>query len=518
MVLMSPCSTHCLLEVLPHDFSVVSTPTAKASTALASALDVTGGFAAAFRTTKGFSLVIPGGTQESKERWSVLRVQGPSQPWILAGLCQSLADAGVEAVLHSALPCASHLSFRKGDLPAAARAVVKAGAALRLPGLRERHVPERARVEEERAGLFRLAGAGPDALRFQACCGLFVELQDEVPTGLLCDGTLTASRCGYSSHGSQHTVVSLHPPRALLDSGELDVGERGDLHEEQQVTEGGVLALELEDEEPQPGGAPRKGVWLFCGRRFARVIGPPLGSPSSQIASTLCGSLGGLLRSLDDKVDEELEWFEALEGKVSEPGILEVLRSSAGLQAGTVLFSAEEGFASRDEDLLLLTKVTGETQRWRVLEETLPFNPFSAEAWAKAIPSAKSPDMKTSTGEKEELALREGDKVKYWSGTVKRWLPATFKRWNPDGTLHLDLKPKAQLQHVKRAQETKAPSKAKDKESDEGSEERKETRRKGEDSKGQKNVKRQAKNSSSSSEESSPERSSSSSKPKKRRK
>merc|ERR1712217_504991 len=46
-------------------------------------------------------------------------------------------------------------------------------------------------------------------------------------------------------------------------------------------------------------------------------------------------------------------------------------------------------------------------------------------------------------------ALPEGSKVKYWSQTVQRWITATVKRHNADGTIDLDLKRKAQKSFIR---------------------------------------------------------------------
>ncbi|CAJ1382299.1 unnamed protein product [Effrenium voratum] len=126
---------------------------------------------------------------------------------------------------------------------------------------------------------------------------------------------------------------------------------------------GKYLALELEDEK-------RHGIWLFCGGFFGRVLGPAVGP--------------------DSVVQPDLE-IEATVGEVKSPG---VFQDASGLMLGS--------FKLEDQQLQH-TLPSGEVQNWKVRGMT--FNPLA---------------------EAPEVDLSEGAKVKYWSVTVQKWIPATI--------------------------------------------------------------------------------------------
>ncbi|CAJ1436858.1 unnamed protein product [Effrenium voratum] len=150
---------------------------------------------------------------------------------------------------------------------------------------------------------------------------------------------------------------------------------------------GKYLALEprLEDEK-------RHGIWLFCGGFFGRVLGPAVGP--------------------DSVVQPDLE-IEATVGEVKSPG---VFQDASGLMLGS--------FKLEDQQLQH-TLPSGEVQNWKVRGMT--FNPLA---------------------EAPEVDLSEGAKVKYWSVTVQKWIPATILSKNQDGSFRLDLKKRALRCHI----------------------------------------------------------------------
>ncbi|CAJ1331678.1 unnamed protein product [Effrenium voratum] len=148
---------------------------------------------------------------------------------------------------------------------------------------------------------------------------------------------------------------------------------------------GKYLALELEDEK-------RHGIWLFCGGFFGRVLGPAVGP--------------------DSVVQPDLE-IEATVGEVKSPG---VFQDASGLMLGS--------FKLEDQQLQH-TLPSGEVQNWKVRGMT--FNPLA---------------------EAPEVDLSEGAKVKYWSVTVQKWIPATILSKNEDGSFRLDLKKRALRCHI----------------------------------------------------------------------
>ena len=97
-----------------------------------------------------------------------------------------------------------------------------------------------------------------------------------------------------------------------------------------------ILVLELESETLVAGDAPadkRHGIWIFIGKRFARIVGPAMGS-QQLITGTLCSSLAVLRRIRGKGVDEELgAKYEALLGELERPGFLKITQRVGGKAA-----------------------------------------------------------------------------------------------------------------------------------------------------------------------------------------
>merc|ERR1712048_1331727 len=116
---------------------------------------------------------------------------------------------------------------------------------------------------------------------------------------------------------------SVEPPSQQLtvDSKTIEaVGSRGGSYRELWARVGSsdekdFVALELQSEEPEPK-VKRTGLWLFCGRRFARILGTQRGH--GVVAGTCCQSLAQMqrLRGSADARQELREYYEASYGVV----------------------------------------------------------------------------------------------------------------------------------------------------------------------------------------------------------
>merc|ERR1712194_27717 len=152
--------------------------------------------------------------------------------------------------------------------------------------------------------------------------------------------------------------------------------------------------------------AKRQGVWIFIGPRFARVVGPPVGS-REVIAGTLCSSLAVLRKMKSKEVDAELsEKYEAILGELEGPGVLKV-GQRAGCKATEVneVFFDESnadigGIIEQREGLIVHTLAGGGEQCWRIRDMT--FNPFSSALVESAVAEETAKVATESSGSSSE--------------------------------------------------------------------------------------------------------------------
>jgi len=401
----------CYLEVQPIDFAVISAaPDSPSAPVLAQALSTltaagSEALATCTCTEQGLTVVVPLSAAPPGEKpWAALGVVSPHTPWALAGLCGTLASAGLDAVLHASNPSATYFLVRRSRLAAAVTTLVGVGCAVRPLGteLNLTPIPQGPCVLPSSVlGAWREIGtsAAEGAIRLQVRVGLFVEIrtpsQDDCSQSqrLLPLRALEASKCGHAeldTNGniSRRAMVDFQPPVRLPEGGGPRLCGSGMDGEWEQLADAdaSMMALELEDETPVHMNGPRRGVWLFIGNRFARVMGPPIGCRHSIIASTLSRSLSALQRLRGPEVDAELrELYEAVVGEVEHPGLLRVLRRAGGAAEAAascdILYDASDAeFGGtvelhKDEQIVVHSLASGGKQRWRIVEMT--FDPFS---------------------------------------------------------------------------------------------------------------------------------------------
>eukprot|EP00929_Paragymnodinium_shiwhaense_P095287 TRINITY_DN5632_c1_g2_i1.p1 TRINITY_DN5632_c1_g2~~TRINITY_DN5632_c1_g2_i1.p1 ORF type:complete len:632 (-),score=180.17 TRINITY_DN5632_c1_g2_i1:23-1918(-) len=149
-----------------------------------------------------------------------------------------------------------------------------------------------------------------------------------------------------------------------------------------------IVALELAADDKRK----RAGVWLFCGRRFVRILGRPKGQ--GLVAGTCCRSLAQLSRHVGESAveDEVVKYFEALEGEVESNGRLRARRDFHGKKKGQLIYAAGDrsigGVAALVEEngtpkRLTLRLPGGTEERWDIREWGYdPFNCSSSNAQA----------------------------------------------------------------------------------------------------------------------------------------
>eukprot|EP00929_Paragymnodinium_shiwhaense_P002078 TRINITY_DN102286_c0_g1_i1.p1 TRINITY_DN102286_c0_g1~~TRINITY_DN102286_c0_g1_i1.p1 ORF type:complete len:922 (-),score=392.23 TRINITY_DN102286_c0_g1_i1:120-2885(-) len=443
------------LKVHPLDFAVVSAAsTASASRSLAKAVaglvsDATGGtkddqFFSAVKTLKGdLVFVVPFSAAPAGEKpWSALALadgRKPLRPGLLPALCRVLTAASIDAVLHHDARASPLLLCRRKQLDAAVAAVAGAGCAVSL-STSSSAVPlvtppsssaSRRPLDDRFVGLWRSSTGG---MRLQVRSGLFAEVSDFSSSDASVRA-FEASRYGYaeaSGSGLQRSaVVDFQPlarPSAGLSQGaeEAKAREQREGWELAQAAEGRFLALELSSEEPAHVGASeaaqRRGVWLFFGDSFIRLLGYPVGSASSAVAGTICRSLEVLRRIRGtSSVDDELRGsFEVMEGRVAATGRLEISRGLSRGQAvaAGAFFDADDAGVGGDVELrkaagvLVHSLSDGRKQTWKIRE--MNFNPFSAaqEEQAEAAASVSAVASGAAAAESaqvEKLEKKEKD-------------------------------------------------------------------------------------------------------------
>merc|ERR1712060_439313 len=162
-----------------------------------------------------------------------------------------------------------------------------------------------------------------------------------------------------------------------------------------------VVSLEL---LPRPGDSDvREGFWIFCGRHFARVVGPPRGL--GLVAGTCCSSLDQLQRIHGaEGAGAELQYrYEAVYGMVETPGVLRIHRQAwyRGRQ-GHLFYDRNTGIGGeivvlRNEGVIVHHRSDNAGQEtWRIRDWT--FNPFAPDTADKAeegnVANKKDPEKK----------------------------------------------------------------------------------------------------------------------------
>ncbi|CAE8649127.1 unnamed protein product, partial [Polarella glacialis] len=233
-------------------------------------------------------------------------------------------------------------------------------------------------------------------IRLQAPSGVFAEIRIPKQGG----ETAAQASCG-GIHGLvdvsggrklsvRHRVVDFRPPTGCVLCTQVKFDRevmaelshpRGRCRDEYieawtRLCNGPVAALELVEEtrpegEPPAIGAPRAGYWLFCGDRFARVIGPPRGS-EGLVAGTCCKSLAQLEQIAGAQAvgDELRSCYEASWGRVEGPGRLRLSQEAWAVDRNDQFLydqaSGVGGSISFGQNEVVHRLPSGLTQRWRI--------------------------------------------------------------------------------------------------------------------------------------------------------
>ncbi|CAE8617644.1 unnamed protein product [Polarella glacialis] len=296
---------------------------------------------------------------------------------VVGALGRLLSCAGVAwRVLPTAPSEEARVLVRRRDLPATAAALSRAGHVVTPSlGVCARPPPAPKELTQECAGMgaWRLVSreepAGvllenhtkseAGALRLQSRSGLYVEVRlpwDDAGTksqASSCGRSHAASHATFSdSASSSYSLVDFRPPRGgwqrhvssrrvgpdgeMLEVAGLPPSRHVECWRRLGSAEDQVVALELVDDTRK-----RAGLWLFCGSRFARVVGP---KGLGLVAGNCCRSLEHLmsLKGASAVEDDLKENYEAMEGAVEAPGELRVRRDSGSDRAGELLYSASD--------------------------------------------------------------------------------------------------------------------------------------------------------------------------------
>lgn len=246
-------------------------------------------------------------------------------------------------------------------------------------------------------------------LRLQLA-GFFLEVpyyKANEPSMLLAEASRAGILRDAEPNQSFLTVIAYHGQK-LFEGDTTDVtGDWKRLEDRDQF-----LAMELQSPR-------RRGVWLFVGHHFAQVTE---GRPDSSAS----------------EVHAENSDFQVIVGQVTSPGRLESFTAEGH---SSVHFNAMVDSGTFKDGMFEWT-LDGEVQRWKVHEMT--FNPFVSIA-KELDPNEAASDKTPEVGS----GYPKGSKVKYWSVTVQRWIPATIVSQNQDGTYRLDVKKRAEPHHLR---------------------------------------------------------------------
>ncbi|CAE6927179.1 unnamed protein product [Symbiodinium sp. CCMP2456] len=339
---------------------------------------------------------------------------------VLASLAPVLSSAKVRwrALPAAQAPCL--LLIREEDLSAASVALVRAGHAI---GPAARVCPPKPQEDTaasgknaEHVGAWTLTRREepvgktveePDEkgpLRLQAPSGVYVEVripQEGAKEQASCAGIHSvvevsggrqmSARCGTvwltSGHrrggffAHRHVAVILVKFDKEVMAAELSY-PRGRFRDEyieawSRIHSGPMAALELISEEPSVGPS-RTGYWIFCGSRFGRVIGLPVGQDRRQ--GTCCGSLEQLEVCLGGaSAREELHTrYEAVWGDIERPGRLRIREEVwSKSKSGDLIYDQATGVGGTltfGPSEVLHCLPNGVKQRWRIRD--WGFDPF----------------------------------------------------------------------------------------------------------------------------------------------
>eukprot|EP00928_Gymnodinium_smaydae_P061293 TRINITY_DN45408_c0_g1_i1.p1 TRINITY_DN45408_c0_g1~~TRINITY_DN45408_c0_g1_i1.p1 ORF type:complete len:907 (+),score=145.48 TRINITY_DN45408_c0_g1_i1:145-2865(+) len=237
-------------------------------------------------------------------------------------------------------------------------------------------------------------GEGRGAVRLQVPSGLFIQVR--APDGES-EQMSFGGRCCISENSDdqiictqlrsmdfQPSVVDVPTHELTLEATSFEaVGQQGGEHRELwarigKPNEQDFVALELQSETPAPK-TPRAGLWLFSGRRFARLLTPSRGG--GMVANTCCKSIAQLqkTRGTADVTLDLRENYEVVYGTVEELGFLRtrIAWPTTTSKSGAVYFRTGDSATGNVEvtaDCVTRTLPSGRKEVWRVVEWT--FNPF----------------------------------------------------------------------------------------------------------------------------------------------
>ncbi|CAE6971955.1 unnamed protein product [Symbiodinium natans] len=348
--------------------------------------------------------------------WAALEVsfanRSLSDTLVLASLAPVLSSVKVRwrALPAAQAPCL--LLIREEDLAAASVALVRAGhgigPAARVCPPRPQEDAAASSKNAEHVGAWSLTRREepvgktveePDAkgpLRLQAPSGVYVEVripQDGATEQASCAGIHSVVEVsGGRQMSVRHHVVDFRPPtgRVLCTQVKFDKEvmaaelsyPRGRFRDEYieawaRVQTGPVAALELISEEPSAGPS-RTGYWIFCGNRFGRVIGLPVGQGIA--SGTCCASLDQLQVCLGGaSAREELHTrYEAVWGDIERPGRLRIREEAwSKSKSGDLIYDQATGVGGTltfGQSEVLHCLPNGVKQRWRIRD--WGFDPF----------------------------------------------------------------------------------------------------------------------------------------------
>jgi len=283
-------------------------------------------------------------------------------------------------------------------------------------------------------------GDGP--LRLQSSTGLFIDIRIPAADS---ESEFKQASCGGRCHtaclpsgqvvSTQLRQVDFQPPgvfasqfQVTLSSSSMECVEHPNPQSRElwaRIGEKGVqgspsaadcCALELQSEVPEPA-VPRTGIWIFVGKRFARVTG--LARGRGLVGNTCCRSLSQLSRLRGPEVQQELaEHYEAITGTVEKPGLLRISRHSSRPEAtGSVFHDALDdstGDVLVGKECIVHILPSGRRETWRILEWT--YDPFSlAEMTQEEEASANGDELSDarpvdSTSPGAKAGAKTGDK------------------------------------------------------------------------------------------------------------
>mmetsp|Transcript_148200 Transcript_148200/g.475975 ORF Transcript_148200/g.475975 Transcript_148200/m.475975 type:complete len:1751 (-) Transcript_148200:103-5355(-) len=359
----------------------------------------------------------------------------PPSAALLSALGAQLSAAGLRWSTLLGSEDQAILLVREEDLPAATVALVRGGHAVGPPDRVCHVVPPEDSAAADRnmsyVGVWSLTRREQPAqvvveqhatrdgpLRIQAPSGVYVEIRIPKQAKGMDSSVAQKSCAGYhvvvdAAGGRQvslrHRAVDFRPPTGSIVCttvrfdhevmGELSY-PRGRFRDEYieawtRLEAGPVTALELVGELPRPGGkdaAPRCGYWLFCGDRWARVVGPKRGQ--GLVAGSCCASLAQLEMVGDPSaIREELQTlYEACWGILEPSGKMSIGQDAWGPElAGQTYYDATSevgGTISVLKQAVIHRLPNGVEQRWAVRDWA--YNPFAPRAVPPAPASTPS--------------------------------------------------------------------------------------------------------------------------------